>query len=509
MKKLAGAIDFSNGAAHGHMQRMTTHQPLARLPFWRSIAGRMALLISAILIAGFAALAVVENTQSQRLLQNNIEELGQLLCQQLATAATEPLFAQQHHELVALINRHLDSPRVLGAAIYARDGQLIAGAGYYPAFAQLPPTPQASVHDTSSLIGSEPRKPEASALLVAEPISFRATVGGYAVLALSRQVLVESQRHIVQTSAVAATLLSGLVFLVALWLGQRLTQPIHTLVDLTRLLERGERPELPAHRNDELGQLSHAIGQMGDGLRNKGRMETLLLQFLDREVANKLLNDQEPLRLGGEQVEASVLFADIVGFTTLSEKLSPAAISEFLNEYFHYFDVCARFHFGTIDKFIGDAVMVVFGAPRPDPLHAYHATACAVLMQRLASELNRRRIAAGEPPVYLRIGVNSGEMLAGVLGSQQRVEYTVVGDAVNLASRLCGAARPGEVLISAAVRAQIADRDDLETSAARSIIVRGKGEPVEIYSAEGVDGDCARVVDRMLDDLLNQAGRTA
>ncbi len=469
----------------------------------------MALMISAILIAGFTALAIVETTQSQRLLQNNIEQFGQLLCQQLATAATEPLFAQQHHELVALINRHVDNPRVLGAAIYDQGGQLIASAGHHPAFAQLPPPRQATVHRTETLIaGSGVRKSEASALLIAEPIRFRDTVGGHAVLALSQQALLDARRYIIQTSALAAALLSALVFLVALWLGRRFAQPIHTLVDATRLLERGELASLPAQRNDELGQLSHAIGQIGHGLRHKGRVETLLQQFLDREVANKLLSNHEPVQLGGEQVEASVLFADIVGFTTLSEQLSPTAVSEFLNEYFHYFDACARFYFGTIDKFIGDAVMIVFGAPRPDPLHTYHAAACAVLIQRLANELNRRREARGEPPVYLRIGVNSGEMLAGVLGSQQRVEYTVVGDAVNLASRLCGAARPGEVLISAAVRARIADREDLLTSAARSIVVRGKGEPVEIYSVEKRRGGSARVLDRMIDDLLTQTGRT-
>ena len=489
---------------------MTTQQALARPPFWRSIAARMALLISALLITGFAVLALIETTQSRRLLQNNIEEFGQLLCEQLATAATEPLFAQQHHEVAALINRHLNNPRVLGAAIYSRDGQLIAAAGYYPEFSQLPTPPQTVAHRTAELISVEPRKMETSALLIAEPISFRATIGGYAVLALSRQPLLISQRHILQTSAVTAAILSAMVFLVALWLGRRLVQPIHTLVDATRQIEQGsEVVTLPAPRNDELGQLSHALHQIGHGLRHKGRVETLLQQFLDHEVANKLLNDEKPLQLGGEQVEASVLFADIVGFTTLSEKLSPAAVSEFLNEYFHYFDVCARFHFGTIDKFIGDAVMVVFGAPRPDPQHAYHAAACAVLMQHLASELNRRREAAGEPPVYLRIGVNSGDMLAGVLGSQQRVEYTVVGDAVNLASRLCGEARPGEALISAAVRTLIADRNDLDVSAARSIVVRGKEEPVEIYSVESSDGNCTRIVDQLIDDLLIQAGRTA
>ncbi len=468
----------------------------------------MALLISAILIIGFAALALIETAQSQRLLQRNIEQFGQLLTQQLAAAATEPLFAQQRHELVALIRRHLDNPRVLGAAIYDRNGELITGAGYYPALTQLPPSRLAVNIETAALIGNGSDRRERSALLLAEPITFRATIGGHAVLALSRQPLEESQRHIVQTSAIAAAVLSLLVFGVALWLGRRLTQPIHTLLDATQLLERGEQPPLSL-RSDELGQLSHAIGQLGLGLRNKGRVETMLQQFLDREVANKLMSGDEPIRLGGEQVEASVLFADIVGFTSLSENLTPAQISEFLNEYFHYFDSCARFYFGTIDKFIGDAVMVVFGAPRPDPLHAYHAAACAVLMQRLAEALNRKRETKGEAPVYLRIGVNSGEMLAGVLGSLQRVEYTVVGDAVNLASRLCSAARPGEVLISSALRARITDRTDLQTSAARSIVVRGKQAPVEVYSVEKRRGSTTRVIDQMIADLLSGEGRGA
>lgn len=477
---------------------------LTRPRFRRSIAVRMSLAITAILLVGFALLAAVETVQQRRLLESHIEQFGQLLGQQLATAATEPLFIDHAFELLAMCRRYVDNPQVLGAAIYSHDGRLVASAGYFPAFDQLPASGEIARRDTATLQTRQPARQERSALLLAEPISFRDTVGGYAVIALSRRSLDDSLRHIVQTSLVAAALLSLLTCLVSLYLGRRLARPIHNLVDATRQLERGEFIPVCERRNDEFGELAQSINLMGQGVLRTSQVEGILNRFLDREVASKLLEELEPAQLGGEQVEASVLFADIVGFTSLSEKLSPTEVSHFLNEYFHYFDVCARFYFGTIDKFIGDAVMVVFGAPRPDPYHAYHAAACGVLMQQLADRLNQRRRARGKEPVYLRIGVNSGEMLAGVLGSRQRVEYTVVGDAVNLASRLCGEAQPGEVIVSESIKAAIAENGNLSAGPERTIQVRGKEAPVAIYAVHGNDSCRPAALNRLIEDLLTE-----
>ena len=117
------------------------------------------------------------------------------------------------------------------------------------------------------------------------------------------------------------------------------------------LLERGEFTQIVERRNDEFGQLIEVINSMGEGLVRKGQVENILHQFLDRGVVDKLLAEIEPVHVGGEKVQATVLFADIVGFTTLSESMTPEAVSRFLSEYFHYLDVCARFYFGSVEHY--------------------------------------------------------------------------------------------------------------------------------------------------------------
>jgi adenylate cyclase len=125
-------------------------------------------------------------------------------------------------------------------------------------------------------------------------------------------------------------------------------------------------------------------------------------------------------------------------------------------------------------------------------------------MQQLAERHNQRRKARGKEPVLLRIGITSGEMLAGVLGSRQRVEYTVVGDAVNLASRLCGEAEPGEVIVSEGVKACIEQNGSLALGPARTIRVRGKEEPVAIYALRGISGPRPAALEQLIEDLLTE-----
>src|SRR5690606_3794362 len=255
--------------------------------------------------------------------------------------------------------------------------------------------------------------------------------------------------------------------------------------------------------NDEFGQIIKALNVMGQDLVRKAQVEDVMRSLLARDVANKLLEQIELVKVGGDRVDATVLFADIAGFTTLSEHMSPEAVSEFLNEYFHYIDVCARFYFGTIDKFIGDGVMLLFGAPKPDPDHHYHAVACAVLMQRLIGIINEDRAARQLPIAQLRMGINSGAMLAGLIGSQQRMEYTVVGDAVNLASRLCNEARAGEIIIEENIYHCLKSTHTVSVTSPRQIKVRGKTSNVTIYAVNDIDHSNPVIVEQMLDDVLN------
>lgn len=466
------------------------------------IAVKMAALISAILMVGMGILATVVIGNQQRLIRSHIEEFGQLINYQLALTATEPLFTDQHYQLAALIKRYVQSPRVLGAVIYDHSGQIISAAGAYPPFAALPKPGQPLDMATADMAVQPPYKSEQWAIVLAEPVSFRGAVAGHAGLVLSRQALDNAQRQIIRISLLVGAGLSLAICLVAIYLGRRLARPLHTLVDATRLLERGEFTQIPERRSDEFGQLVKAINVMGQGLVRKTQVENILRQVLDRDVANKLLEEIEPVKVGGDRVQATVLFADIVGFSTLSEKLSPEDVNHFLNEYFHYLDACARFYFGSVDKFIGDAMMVVFGAPRPDPEHHYHAVACAVLMQRLIARINVDRAQQQLPPVQVRIGINSGEMLAGLVGSKQRMEYTVVGDAVNLASRLCNEAKSAQIIIEENLYQELAGQHHLTVAMPRQIKVRGKSEPVTIYAVTDIEHSHPMVVEQMIEDVM-------
>lgn len=474
-----------------------------RLSLRMPIAAKMAASITIILVIGLSVLAAVVIGNQQRLIRSHIEEFGQLVNYQLALTATEPMFTDQHYELAALIKRYVESPRVLGAAIYDREGKIKAAAGFYPPFAALPHDVAAHDMNTADMISAAPHKQERRALVVTEPISFRGTTAGSVVLTLSRQSLDSAQREIVRISVLVALALSIVICAVAIYLGRRLAQPIHSLVDAARLLERGEFAQIPQRGNDEFSQIIKALNVMGLDLVRKAQVEDIMRRVLARDVANKLLDEIEPVKVGGDRVEATVMFADIVGFTTLSEHMSPEAVSRFLNDYFHYIDACAHFYFGTIDKFIGDGVMVLFGAPNPNPDHHYHAVACAVLMQRLIRIVNVERAAQQLPTAELRIGINSGAMLAGLIGSQQRMEYTVVGDAVNLASRLCNEAQAGQIIIEEKLYDSLKENHAIAVDAARHIKVRGKSNEITIYTVTDIDHSHPQVVEQMIDDIMH------
>ncbi len=182
--------------------------------------------------------------------------------------------------------------------------------------------------------------------------------------------------------------------------------------------------------------------------------ETRFRQRLERyhspqvvgEILRAAQNLDAPL-LQARRCEISVLFADISGFTRLSEGMEPLELASILNRSFEALTEQIFLHGGTLDKYIGDAIMAFFGAPAPDPDHALHAVQAAVAMQRRLRELNADR-PEGYPNLHMRIGVNSGEAFAGDIGCEKRMDYTVMGSAVNLASRLESAvARPGAIVI--------------------------------------------------------------
>ncbi len=213
-------------------------------------------------------------------------------------------------------------------------------------------------------------------------------------------------------------------------------------------------------------------------------------RFLSPQVTSRILatSDSQDAALAVPEVkDASVLFADIVGFTTMSEKMSPSQVALLLNDYLSRMTEVIFKYEGTLDKYIGDAIMAVFGAPLDMPDHAYRSIMAALEMQERLTEFNTERKEG--PHLRIRIGINSGKVVAGEIGSINKKEYTVLGDTVNTASRLeSSVAKPGMVVIGQNTHEMVAGR--FECKSLGSFTLKGKEREVSVFEVTG----CAQPV---------------
>lgn len=200
-----------------------------------------------------------------------------------------------------------------------------------------------------------------------------------------------------------------------------------------------------------------------------------LEKYFSPNVATRILS-------GGqkevEELEVSVLFADIVGFTPMAEKMSPPSVAKLLNEYFSRMEEPIFEHEGMVDKFIGDCIMAVFGAPYPQTDHAERAVRVALEMQQRLDELNAER--AGQAPIHMRMGIHSGRAVSGNIGSEKRREFTVLGDTVNIASRIESmVAKQGQVVIGESTYELV--KDKFEVNDLGAVALKGKSRSVQVY----------------------------
>jgi len=204
-----------------------------------------------------------------------------------------------------------------------------------------------------------------------------------------------------------------------------------------------------------------------------------LRAFVPSQVAERLSAGSKPIT--PEEVEATILFSDIRGFTALSERLPAQEVAQIIGKHLGAMAEVVLDHEGTIDKFSGDAVMAVFGAPDPQHDHPARALRCALAMQARQHTLNREGWAEGLPDLEMGIGVNTGTVIAGTVGGAGRLEYTVVGDAVNVAQRIQSEAAGGEVLATSATVARCRDDGGLRWEPIGARTVKGRTEPVDLY----------------------------
>lgn len=215
--------------------------------------------------------------------------------------------------------------------------------------------------------------------------------------------------------------------------------------------------------------------------RRKEHLKSALERYVSKQIAEMIISndDNGNFRFVPERREVTLIFADVRGFTTLSENMSPEDMVEILNRYFTRMINIIFKHGGTLDKFMGDSIMALFGAPASTGDDAYNAIMAAVDMLKDLVQFNQEQEKLGKPPLRVGIGINTGHVVVGNIGSDQRMEYSAIGDNVNLASRLQGSAAGGQILISKATYDKVSDR--IKGKKLDPIMVKGKSKPIEIY----------------------------
>ncbi len=279
-----------------------------------------------------------------------------------------------------------------------------------------------------------------------------------------------------------------IALLIGVGLARGITSPLQTLVGGMREILRGNlgyRSQIA--RDDEIGFLAKSFNEMVGGLQEREHIKDTFGRFVSRDVAEAVLSGRVPLE--GERREVSILFQDIRGFTSLSEKLDPGALLRLLNQFFTEVVAAVEAEGGVVKQFVGDGVMALFGAPQAHADHPERAVRAALGIVKRLSGLNELLGKQGVAPLEIGVGIHSGAVVAGLIGPDSRVEYGVVGDPVNLASRVETLTKDvhATVLVSSEISARLGPEFVLGRTA--TLPVKGKKQPIEVVEVLGLAPD--------------------
>lgn len=297
---------------------------------------------------------------------------------------------------------------------------------------------------------------------------------GFSMQAMEREV--SSSRVTAGVLTLGFLLLGGVAaFVVA----SSITEPISVLARGMEELQKGNlAAEVEIPNKDEIGKLASSFNFMIAGLRERDKIKGTFQRFVSSQVAEKVLGAKDVV-LTGERRRASILFSDIRGFTSMSERMAPEEVVSMLNEYFSVMVDILIAHEGVLDKYIGDAMMAVFGAPTRHPDDPVRAVRTAIAMQRALVELNEERDRRGAEAIYIGIGIATGDVVAGNIGSEKQMQYSVIGDEVNLAARIQSKSGKEKILICPETFKAV--QGMFKTIPLEPVMLKGKSHPVQIY----------------------------
>ncbi len=450
-----------------------------------SLKVKLSLVITGLLVVTVLLVTAFLLRQEQRTLTAEMTKRGHAIATNLAASARNSILTSDEPSLNLLVKDALKNPDVAYLIMADLDGRIVA-------------------HQDLSLIGHPLERPEGLAplgdqLLVqhytdprqgrliefAVPLVFSKVRVGALYLGFSERPIEEALARARNQALLISAVMVVIGIAGAVGLATVLSRPLLRLVEGTRAIAMGDyRVSLAVPSGDELGVLTESFNRMAQSLHEKEMIKRAFRGYVTREVADEILKDPEHLVLKGERRDVTVLFCDMRGFTTLAERLPPEEVVLLLNQFYTLMIDTTFKHGGNPDKFLGDGIMAIFGAPITHPDHACQAVRAALAMQAGMAELSRRRVLEGKPPVAVGIGLSAGEAVAGTVGTEDKMEYTVVGDSVNLAARLEAEAKAGQILMS--VRTYEKVQGVVRARSLGILNVRGKRDPVEVYEVLGL-----------------------
>jgi class 3 adenylate cyclase len=457
----------------------------------RSLQVKFSALLVTLLVVACVSLALVATQHERGALESEVEKRGRALVRSLAGAAKEPLLDVEQgsfdHELTLdrIVEEVGMSNGVVASRLLGREGTILASLDPDERGRRAAGPAAAPAHGGSDEAVRVVQR--GGRLLVSTSVLYSDVRIGEAQVELDLGVLVDPvvASTTQQLSAIAVTLIcfgvvAGIIF-VALLVG-----PLRRLrLGVERLSEGDLSVRVPPTSRDEVGELTRAFNEMGDSLQQKQRIQNAFGRYVNDYVLNQLLEGPEEEALAGIEREVTILFCDIRGFTHLSEGMKAQKVVALLHEIFQLVSDRILERGGTIDKFIGDSVMAYFGAPVQQPDHALRAVSAAIDILDSTEERNRlarQLVDSPIPQVEVGIGIHTGVVVVGNIGSDRRTDFTAVGDAVNVAHRLEKLARPGEILVSEAVQRVVRAEQRLRFEGERQL--SGREEPVHVYSVD-------------------------
>jgi len=481
-RKKQDPIDFTDRRKGRDRRVKERRKRTIRISIFTKLSILSTLLIFLVIIT--TSFLILERQKRQFIGQ--LVNLGESLVRIVGNNARDKLLGEEDLALFQLVNDVAQNEQVIYALIVDHRNIIRAHSKIEEVNKpySLPPLRKAAGSGEDVRVSFFPYDGK-EALFFESPIVYQKIKVGKVYLAITQEKVLQNIKDARTFTWLLTAVITMLGIPLSLILSTYFSGPIRKLRQGTKALGTGRLDyRVRIERNDELGDLALAFNRMAEDLELKERIKDSFGRYVAPEIVEKILANPDNKWMKGLKVEVTVLFVDIRGFTALSEKKDPEGIVDLLNAYFSQVTEAVIKHGGHINKFLGDEALAVFGAPVSNTMHAQSAVRCALEIQTRISRLNGEG-KLGEDGIKVGIGVNTGEMVAGNLGSPRRMEYTVIGDNVNVASRITSIAKEGEILVSGSTYDMAVDGGEFRFEEMGRVTVRGRSEGIRIYKVVG------------------------